>query len=257
MSVPIRAMKRPVGPARIRKVSAWDTVSWLRKGWADLWDNPAASLPYGIYLAAAGFLIMVEIDVMPHLATAAVSGFLFFGPLAAAGLYDISRARAEGRRIGLLASLIGCDRHFDTLALYGLFLAFVALAWERLSATLFALHIKDDITSFQQFFGVVVSSGDYLGFVVLYALAAGLFALLVFFLSVISIPMLMDRDVDVITAMMTSARAVRCNLRPLLLWAVIVVLLVAIGIATMMVAMVFVLPWLGHASWHAYRDLVA
>ena len=91
---------------------------------------------------------------------------------------------------------------------------------------------------------------------VVYGLAAGMFALLVFFLSVVSVPMLMDRDVDVITAMMTSARAVKRNLRPLLLWAVIVVLLVAVGIATMMIAMIIVLPWLGHASWHAYRGLV-
>ena len=147
MSVPIRAMKGPVGPVRIRRVKAWDTVTWLRKGWADLWDNPAASLPYGIYLAAAGFLIMAEIDVMPHLATAAILGFFFFGPLAAAGLYDISRARAEGQRIGLLTSLIGCDRHFDSLALYGLFLAIIVLAWERISAALFALQVQDDVPS--------------------------------------------------------------------------------------------------------------
>ena len=190
------------------------------------------------------------------MATAAILGFFFFGPLAAAGLYDISRARAEGQRIGLLTSLIGCDRHFDSLALYGLFLAIIVLAWERLSAALFALQVQDDVPSLQQFFSIVVSSGDYLGFVVVYGLAAGMFALLVFFLSVVSVPMLMDRDVDVITAMMTSARAVKRNLRPLLLWAVIVVLLVAVGIATMMIAMIIVLPWLGHASWHAYRGLV-
>ena len=84
----------------------------------------------------------------------------------------------------------------------------------------------------------------------------GVLAVLVYALSVVSIPMLMDRDSDIVTAMMTSARAVNTNVTAMVLWAVLIVLLVGVGFATLMLGMIVLLPLLGHASWHAYKDLV-
>ena len=133
--------------------------------------------------------------------------------MAAAGLYELSRRQDQGQRIGLLDSLRGLGRHAGSLFYYGLFLAFVLLSWERLSAVLFALFYQGDFGSIEQLFSGVVLSADYLGFTLNNLLAA-----LVYTLSAVSIPMLLDRDTDIVTAMMTSAGAVATNPRPMLRW---------------------------------------
>ncbi len=256
MDISFHSLDRHFDLPRIRTVQASSPIEWLRKGWDDLGGNPLASISYGVFFSVLGYFIMAHLIDKPYLATAAVSGFLLVGPVASAGLYEISRHRAQGKPIGLKESLVGLSRHIRHLSYFGLFLAFVLLSWERVSAILFALFYRDDIASIEQFFSTVLLSGDYLGFVLTYLVVGGVLAALVYTLSAVSIPMLMDRDTDMVTAMMTSAQAVAGNLRPMMQWAVLIVLLVALGFATMMVAMVVVLPWLGHASWHAYRDLV-
>lgn len=256
MDISFHSLDRHFDLPNVRKVKTSSPIEWLRRGWEDFGENPLASLAYGVFFTALGYLILMHLADKPYLATAAVSGFLLVGPVAAAGLYEMSRRRAQGQPIGLKESLVGLGRHMRNLSYFGLFLAFVLLSWERVSAILFALFYRGDVASIEQFFSIVVLSGDYLGFVLTYLVVGGVLAALVYTLSAVSVPMLMDRDTDMATAMMTSAQAVAGNLRPMMQWAGLIVLLVALGFATMMIAMIVVLPWLGHASWHAYRDLV-
>lgn len=240
----------------IRDVDMARPLQWLRMGWDDLRDNAAASLSYGAFFAVVGYFILSYAARMPYLFTAAVSGFFLVGPLAAAGLYEISRQGAKGRHLSLMESLHGLGAHKETLFYYGLMLAIALVSWERLSAILFALFYEGNVPDLGNFFRDVFLSGDYLHFVIAYVVVGGALAAVVFALSVISIPMLIDRDVDIATAMMTSARTVGRNLGPMFVWGGLIVLLVGIGFATMMLGMVVLLPLLGHASWHAYRDLV-
>lgn len=247
---------RAVDVPNVRSVGASRPWHWLRLGWKDLAANPAASLIYGAFFATFGYLILAFASGRPYLFTAAISGFLLIGPIAAAGLYEMSRRREVGEACGFFDSLKGLKREADGLAYFGLGLAITLILWERLSAILFALLYAGQAPDLTNLVNDVVFSGNYLHFVLAYLVAGGVLAAIVFAFSAISIPMILDRGSDVVTAMLTSARAVRHNLAPMIVWAAIIVATMAIGFATMMVGMVLLLPVVGHATWHAYKDLV-
>jgi len=256
MDNPYNALDRHFHLPHVRHVDASRPLRWLSRGWGDLRENLGASLPYGLAFAIAGYLLLSYATDLPYLFTAAISGFFLVGPLAAAGFYEISRRHQQGESVSFAQSLRGLRQHTNHLLYYGVFLAVVLLSWERLSAILFALFYQGGYPDLGNFFRDVFLSGDYLQFVVSYIVIGGALAALVFALSVVSVPMLMDRDVDIVTAMMTSTRAVATNLSAMAIWAALIVALIAVGFATMMVGMVILLPLLGHATWHAYKDLI-
>lgn len=240
----------------VHPVDAARPLRWLRLGWQDMRDNLMASLAYGAFFAGIGYLILSYAADLPYLFTAAISGFFLVGPLAAAGLYEISRRQERGETVTFAQSLAGLRRHSDSLLYFGAFLAIVLIGWERMSAILFALFYQGNVPELSNFFRNVFLSGDYTQFVIAYLVVGGVLAAVVFALAVISVPMLMDRDTDAITAAMTSARAVGINPGAMAVWAALIVALMAVGFATMMIGMVILLPLLGHASWHAYRDMI-
>ena len=256
MEKPFGSLDRHFELPHVRTVEASRPLRWLRSGWSDLIANPLASLPYGVVFALTGYLLLAYAADLPYLFTASISGFMLIGPLAAAGLYEISRRHERGVRPSFMASLQGLRKHTDALLYFGIFLAIMLVVWERLSAILFALFYQDNIPDLANFYSHVLLSGEYTHFLVAYFVVGGALAALVFSLSAISIPLLMDRDSDVITAMMTSMRSIGANLGAMALWAAIIVVLMAISFATLMIGMVVLLPLLGHATWHAYRDLV-
>lgn len=256
MDKPLHTLDEHFHLPQVRRVDTTRALLWLRQGWQDMRDNLAASLAYGVAFALVGALILSSTTERPYLFTAAISGFFLIGPLAAAGLYEISRRHDAGESTGFFASLGGLRGHADQLAFYGAFLAFALIAWERLSAILFALFYDGDVAGIGGFTTQILLSTAHLDFIAVYVVLGGAIAALVFALSAVAIPMLMERDSDIITAMMTSMRAVAANQKAMALWAAIIVGLVALGFATLLVGMIVVLPLLGHASWHAYRDLV-
>lgn len=256
MDNPYNTLDRHFNLPHIRQVEASRPLQWLRMGWDDMRANMGASLAYGLVFTVIGYLILAYATTMPYLFTASISGFFLVGPLAAAGLYELSRRHERGEPAGFIDSLKGLRQHGDHLLYYGAFLAFVLLGWERLSAILFALFYHGVAPDLSNFFHDVFLSGHYVHFVVSYLVVGGALAGLVFALSVVSVPMLMDRSSDMVTAMMTSARAVGFNLGAMAVWAALIVVLIGLGFATMMIGMVPLLPLVGHATWHAYKDLV-
>ena len=251
----IRALDRHFALPRVRVVAPTQAYSWLTRGWQDMRASPVASLAYGVFFAVIGHLILTFAAPRPYLISAAISGFVLIGPLVAVGLYALSRAHDQGHALSLKDSLLALRQHLEPLFPIAIFLALVTLAWERISAVLFALLFPGDIVTVSGFMSQVLSS-EFLGFIATYLLVGGFLAALIFALTVVAIPMMMDRDVDMVTAMMTSLRAASVNLRAMLVWAGIIAALIAFGFATMMIALIVILPLLGHASWHAYRDLV-
>lgn len=247
----------PLGHLHFRTVSPGRPLHWLARGLDDMRDNLPASLAYGLFFAVLGYVLLAFASDRPYLFTAAVSGFFLIGPVAAAGLYEISRRHENGERCGLAASLRGLFARGDTLLYFGLFLAIAMVSWERLSAILFALFYHGNVPDLGAFYSDLFLSGDYMHFVVAYLFVGGIIATLLFCLSAISLPLMLDRDTDIVTAMMASMKAVGHNLGAMIVWAGLIVALVAIGMATWMVGLVFTLPLLGHATWAAYRDLVA
>lgn len=241
---------------RIRPIPRSRPLAWLRQGWGDLRANPLPSLAYGLLFALGGDLILLAALDHPHLLTVAISGFFLVAPLLAAGLYELSRARAQGEKPLFIDTLRCYRRNGQSLALFGLFLALVTLLWERFSAIAFALVGATSAASGSAYLGELLFSGEHLAFTATWLVLGGLLAWFVYALAVLSVPYMLDRDVDVATAMMASLRAMLTNPVPLLLWAAIIVTLTLIGFATLLFGLVVLLPVLGHASWHAYRDLV-
>lgn len=240
----------------VRRVDASRPLRWLRLGLSDMRDNLAPSLGYGLFFAVAGYLILSYAANMPYLFTGAICGFFLVGPIAASGLYEISRQHEAGRSLTFAESFRSLGQHRESMLYFGIFLAIALIGWERISAILFALLYQGGTPDLGNFYRDVFFSGEFTHFVVAYLVVGGALAALVFSLTVISIPMTMDRDTDSITAAMSSMRAVGTNLGAMAVWAALIVVLVAIGFATMMIGMVVILPLLGHASWHAYRDMI-
>jgi uncharacterized membrane protein len=232
-------------------------LRWLRSAWDDLRYSPSESLTYGLVFTLAGWLILAFAAGKPYLFSAAISSFLLLAPLLLSGLYEISRRRDQGQDETTLAdSLQGYRRNGQSLFLMGVLLAVVAIGWERISAILFALLYGGAAPDLGQFARDIFLSGEYLHLALTWTLLGGILAAVVFGITAVSVPMLVDRDVDAITAMMTSLRAVAANLLPMLLWAGLIVALTAVGFATLLVGLIVILPLLGHATWHAYKDLV-
>lgn len=232
-------------------------LQWLRLAWEDLRYSPRESLSYGFFFALAGWLILAFAANRPYLFSFAVSGFLLLAPLLASGLYEISRRREQGELHTMISdSLQGYRRNGQSLFFMGVLLAVVALGWERISAILFALLYGGAAPDLNQFARDVFLSGEYLRLTLTWTLLGGTLAAVVFGLTAVSIPMMVDRDIDTVTAMMTSLRSVVANLPAMVLWAGLIVALTAIGFATLLLGLIVILPLLGHATWHAYKDLV-
>jgi len=240
----------------IRRVDARAPSRWLEAGWQDIRRTPIASLAYGLLFALGGDLIILALLGQPHLLALSVSGFFFVAPLLAAGLYELSRASAKGEKPIFIDSLRVFRHNFQSLALFGLLLALIAMLWERLTAISFALLGATSIDAGSVLLNEILLSGEHLLFSLTWLALGALLAAFVFTLTVVSVPMMVDRDCDPITAMATSLRAVVTNPGPLALWAVLIVILTLTGFATLLFGLVVLMPMLGHASWHAYRELV-
>jgi len=242
--------------AAIRRVDARAPSRWLEAGWQDIKANPLPSLAYGLLFALGGDLILLAAIDHPHLLTVAISGFFLIAPLLAAGLYELSRANASGERRLFIDSLRCFRRNGQSLALFGLLLGLVALVWERFTAVSFALLSGNGTFGGSALLTEIILRGEHLPFVLTWLALGGILAAFVFMLAVVSVPMMLDRDCDPVTAMAASLRACATNPGPLALWAALIVILTLTGFATLLFGLVVLMPMLGHASWHAYRELV-
>ena len=240
----------------VRRVALDRPLAWLKAGWRDLRSNPVASLAYGLLFAIVGDFVLLFAWRTPYLFSAAISGFFLIAPLLAAGLYEISRRQAAGMASTFIDSLAGWRRNGQSVALFGLLLALVGIIWERISGVLFALLAADLNPDLPTFAASILLNPEYRSLSATWFVVGGGLALLVFSLSAVAVPMLIDRDTDFVSAAMTSLRAVSANLETMVLWAALIVVLTLFGFATLLFGLVVIMPLLGHASWHAYRDLV-
>lgn len=256
MKHPLDTLDQHFSLPEVQKISLDRPTAWLKAGWRDLRANPIPSLAYGLLFGIAGDLILLASLNRPHLFTAAISGFFILAPILAAGLYELSRQHGAGRRPTFIESLSGLGRRAESLAQLGLVFALLGLVWERTSAIIFAMLGGDANVDATHFVTQIVTTSDHRAFLVAWFVGGGFLALLTFAISVVSVPMVLDRDCDVVTAMMTSLRACAANLEALVLWAAIIVALTLLGFGTLLFGLVLFMPILGHASWHAYKELV-
>ncbi|MEW6120178.1 MAG: DUF2189 domain-containing protein [Pseudomonadota bacterium] len=233
-----------VVPARTLDATA--PLRWLRLGWADLRRAPRLSLAYGFALMLLSMLIAA---FTWHFGTLALyiglaTGFVFIGPVLAVGLYSISRQLGKGLNPVLGYCLREGAYHLKELLVLGVALLIVLLVWARAAAM---VHV---------FFPAIGEPGwrDMLTFLGVGSAVGAVFALIVFAASAFSLPFILDRKVDAITAAVSSFNAVLRNRKPMLLWAALIGSAVLLGFATAFVGFIVLLPLIGHATWHAYVE---
>lgn len=237
----------PVG--RARKLEWNAPLRWLRAGWDDICRAPAFSLAYGAAIVAASYLVTAITYLSGNmlLLIALLTGFMFVGPVLAYALYDESKSLENHRRPSVEQTWAAVRGNFGDQAVFAIVLLVILLVWARAAAL---IHV---------FFPALSNPGwdDLLPFLGIGLLVGGLFAFLVFGISVFSLPMMLDKRADVITAAITSVRAVSDNFGVMVLWGAIIVAAVAVGVLTAFLGLMITIPLIGHASWHAYRDTIS
>lgn len=231
---------------------------WLRLGWQDLVRARTVSLSFGVAIALASLLLinlLRHADLLPY-ALPLAAGFMFVAPAAAICFYDISRRLEAGAPVRFMEVALAWIPNASQIALMGLVMVLFQLAWIRFATLLFALFFGPEPANWDRFIQALFFSTDGLPFLILGTLSGGVLAVLAFALSVTAFPMLLDRDVGTATAIATSVRAAIVNWRVMTGWAALIVMFTAAGIVTGCLGLVVTMPLIGHASWHAYRELV-
>lgn len=262
----------PPRPARgtltlpaVRAVDLGAPLHWLALGWRDLWRVGPLSLLYGALLAGFGGLLLALAADQFWLLAGAFSGFLVIAPVLATGWYALSRALERGEPANAATvrktwirwqySRYAVHGGYWSLVRFGLLLALAGSGWVLTSAALITALAPQPVHTPLDFLRhVVLAPGGHL--FELWLMLGALMAAPLFASSVVAMPLLLDRRADVLQAVLTSWQAVLNNPAPLALWAALIMLLTLLGMATVLLGLVLALPWLGHASWHAYRALV-
>jgi uncharacterized membrane protein len=239
----------------VRNIPMLRPLGWLARGWRDLMRCPLPGLLHGLALALFGAGLLVLAHDRFWLLSGAFTGFLLVGPLLATGLYAVSRALERGQRADLAVAL-SAWRPDRRLIAFGMLLALAGTGWVLTSASLITGFSPAPVSTPLDFLRVVVLNDTTALFQIWLAMGA-LLAAPVYASSVVAMPLLLDRPVSVLAAVLTSWRVVQAHPLPMALWAALLMGLTVLGMATGLIGLIVIAPWLAHASWHAYRDLVS
>jgi uncharacterized membrane protein len=243
---------------QVNQVTLAHPWRWLAKGWQDILAAPVHSLRYGaaIVVISALIVLLTVVGHLTFLVPFLTAGFFLMAPLLAVGLYQMSAHLERGEPLSNCQALEAVKRNQGQLGMATGFLFMIMQLWILASVFLFIMLFHAPLPTWENFIPVVVLSGKYTTLVVAVVLVGAFFAACAFCVSAITIPMMIDRPVDGFTAARTSFRAVVRNWLPMLLWAGLLVVIVGAGLLTFYVGLFLAVPLVGHATWHAYRDMV-
>lgn len=254
-------MNKKSAPAniRIRQISTEQVWQWLVAGWKDFQKAPFQSLFYGISLTVLSLLISVGAIVAEdyYLLPPLMAGFLLVAPFFGIGPYSISQQLEGGEKAELKTACLACISNTIQIFFMGLMLLLGFLIWAVLAYLIFFAYYDGPLPSdWHGYLWIILGSWEGLQILTVGTLVGGSVAVLVFTLSAVSIPMLMDRPVNVFTAVHTSWIAIRDNVVPMLVWGGILVTIIGAGFATAYIGFIIGFPLAAHGTWHAYRGLV-
>lgn len=249
-------------PVEIHTVSLGRPWAWLAAGWQDLTQSPATSLAYGAVWVAISLALVAALWMADYgywFMTLA-AGFMLIGPIVAVGTYDISARLVQGRTPNLKSAFLAWKTNATQIALMGALLMLFFLAWIRFATLFFFLFFGNDLPSSDD--GLTLAdllfSTNGLAMLVAGTAIGAVLAFVTLALSVVSIPRLLDQPkTSVLEAAIISLAVVQKNLKPMILWGLILGVVTFLGIAAGLIGLAVTLPVLGHASWHAYRELVS
>lgn len=228
---------------------AWSaSIRWIRLGWQDFKAAGRASLGYGLLIVAISWLVSVCAYVFGNLGVllALLTGFVLLGPLLALALYALSAQLETGVRPSIRASLRLAIRSAGSAMVFTIVLLIIFLVWARAASMVHVFFPSGGISGVEGMW-LFLGVGSAVGAV---------FSGIVFTASAFSLPMLLDRETDAITAVVTSVNAVLRNKPAMLVWAALIVLFTLAGFLTLFLGLAVIMPVIGHASWHAYRETI-
>jgi uncharacterized membrane protein len=244
----------------VRRITAGDIVEAVGEGLRDFQAQPLFGVAFAAIYVAGGIGIVLSVTAlgMSYLAYPLASGFALIGPFVAAGLYEISRQREHGQR-ATMQGVWSTIRQRGEMGWMAFVTIFIFLMWMYQGRFLMALFLglNASFSNLQQFLAVVLTTNEGLLFLLIGNMVGAALALILFSLTVISFPLLLDRaDVDFVTAMITSVRAVVTSPGPMLGWALVIVILLIVSALPFFLGLLITLPVLGHTTWHLYRRIV-
>ena len=222
------------------------TFKWLKEGWQDFKAASGLSLAWGTFCCVLSWVVALLAWKAGGLAwlIGLVTGFVFVAPLLAFAMYAVSRKICMGVQPTLINTLRAIRRPLTNSLVFALVLLVVCLLWAR-AASMVHIFFPSTGTIELKDLAMYLGVGSAVG---------AFFAAICFSASVFSLPFIANRDVDVITAVVSSVNAVLRNRWTMLLWGMIVATLTVVGFATAMFGFIVIIPWLGYATWHGYRD---
>jgi len=244
----------------VRRIAAADIAEALGQGLRDFQAVPLYGLALGAFYAAGGIAIVLCLTAfgMVYLAYPLAAGFAMLGPFVATGLYEVSRRREAGQSIsvGAIWATLRTRSEIGWMAFVTLF---VFVIWVSQVGFLIALLIglNASFSNLREFIAMALTTNEGLLLLAIGNAVGAALSLILFSLTVVSFPLLLDRDVDFVTAMITSVRAVVTSPLPMIGWAALIVILLAVSAMPYFLGLVVTLPVLGHTTWHLYRRIIA
>lgn len=252
---PLPAIRQP---PIVRSVSAEQSSQWLSLGWQDLKASPMVSLCGGALFCFGAYLITITLAVVhaTSLIFPMLAGFMLVAPVGSIGFYEASRRRSRNQSVTMRDLSEILSHSSDGLLLMGLALAMAFLVWAFVAVLIFAGFYQTQVPSFETLLSLIWTTPQAPLFILVGTAVGGVIATCVFAISAISVPLIVDRDVDVVTAMITSVNAVILNARVMVGWSATLVMLTGVGFVTGYLGLIITLPLVGHATWHAYKAMV-
>jgi uncharacterized membrane protein len=240
----------------VMRVPLYQPFVWLKDGWVDMRRHWGASIGYGGLIVALGWTLLVFCGTHPYFIAAAISGFLLVGPLMSAGLCEMSRRYSLGQPASFDDSLEGFGRNAPALFEFGVILAICAAVWFGISALLLGtvFHIAAPDISETMYRGFLDSTNQTQ--VLAYIVIGGALATGVFAVSVVAIPLIIDRHATAGEAMRASVNVALHNIPAMIVWSGLILLLTVIGYAPLLAGLLVIAPLLGHSTWHAYKGTI-
>lgn len=243
---------------RVRAVGTDEPFRWLAAGWRDFRAAPRTSLALGLIVVAAGFVLSAGLAMsgLLYLTAPLVVGFMLVGPALTMGYYALSRDVEAGRPASLGAALGAWRANPGPILCLGLALVAFLVVWMRFAALIFAIFFPYAMLDVQALLNATLFTRAGLSFLAVGTAVGGVLATIAFAAGAFSLPMLLDRKVGMLEALVTSVVAVVLNARTMMLWAALVVLFTGAGLVLGFVGLAVTLPLIGHATWHAYRAVI-
>ncbi len=210
---------------------------------------------YGVIFTLMGYAIAALYQQVWQLTMGLTAAFFLMGPFICCGIYDLSRQKDRGTPVNLLASLSCWSGNWKAIAFFAAILTFFLIVWLRVSVVLFALFATHNYPELKDMILKIVSL-DNIAFLGVWSAVGFVFASLVFAMSVVSMPMMLDRGADTIEAIATSAIILWNNPGAMLVWALTIVVLIGASLLFFLPLLVVTAPLIGHTTWKVYKALV-